>query len=106
MLEVAELVKPCETFHGVGRKRVVVAAGDLEQGLGPDRPFQVHVELDLRAGHVSESRQRAEARPASVDRCQRRSMKTASQIESSYSVRSGIVSKTSDTGSAVGRSTA
>ena len=49
--EVAELVQLAQLLRGAARKRVVVAPRDLEQRLGPNRAFEVHVQLDLRVRH-------------------------------------------------------
>ena len=46
--EVAELVERAQLLDGRARKRVVVPSRDLEQRLGPHRPLEVDVQLDLR----------------------------------------------------------
>jgi hypothetical protein len=49
--EVAEVVQLRQAFLGVGRERIVVPAGDLEQRRRPHRPLEVDVELDLGIRH-------------------------------------------------------
>src|SRR6266508_1405467 len=44
--EVGELVEPGQPFHRVRRQGLAVTAGDLQQRGGPDRPFQVQVQLN------------------------------------------------------------
>ncbi len=95
MGEVAVLVERGEPLDCVGRKRVVVAARDLEQRLRPDRGLQMDVELDLWVRHL------APASSVSARR-RRRSISTESQIESSNRTSSGTASNTSETGSTVG----
>src|SRR5262249_24639992 len=46
--EVAELVERAQLLDRRARQCVVVSLRDLEQGLRPDRAFEVDVQLDLR----------------------------------------------------------
>jgi len=75
VLEVAEVVEPREALDRFGRKRVVVPARDLEQGLGPHRSFEMDVQLDLREPLYDGS--------GAVAGRTRRSTSTESQIEPS-----------------------
>ena len=103
--EVAVLVKRGQPFDRVRRQGIVVPSRDLEQGLRPDRPLQVDVQLDFWPRRCLRRHQRAAARFVSARR-QRRSIRTESQIESSNRISSGTASKTRETGSTVGSRTA
>jgi hypothetical protein len=50
VVEVAEAVELAQPLDRVRRQRLAVPLRDREQRLGPDRPLEVDVQLDLRVG--------------------------------------------------------